>query len=198
MKILQALQQPSKIFIEFWDHKKSVDVAKLQTGMLRLMYAGGKIDWDKGTVKSLRLAIFFAGLQKYVQQISHNPGNSANNLFMTIFTIEPVDENDNTPLNPLNRLMSLVVFSPKVMKGHLNASFQSVELKSGTIYKSTSKHPFHYAPQNNCMLVKMDANKMEEEQNEINWCIVDKDREQISWMIERVGRVNLMEDIAIF
>ena len=41
------------------------------------------------------------------------------------------------------------------------------------------------------------ATKMEEERNEINWRIVEKDRNKISSMIEGVGRVNNMEEVAM-
>jgi hypothetical protein len=64
--------------------------------------------------------------------------------------------------------MSLVIFPPKFTKGHLNASFQSFDLKDGTIYKSALIHPFHYAPQNNRKLVKEAANEIDKECNKIN------------------------------
>ena len=38
---------------------------------------------------------------------------------------------------------------------------------------------------------------MEEEQNKINWRIVEKDRSKISSMIEGVGCVNNMEEVAM-
>jgi hypothetical protein len=93
--------------------------------------------------------------------------------------------------------MSLVVFPPKFTKGHLNASFQIADLETGTIYKSALIHLFHYAPQNNRKLVKDAAKKNEEEHNEINWRIIEKDRKQVSSMIEGVGRVNTMDDVAM-
>jgi hypothetical protein len=93
--------------------------------------------------------------------------------------------------------MSLVVFPPKFTKGHLNASFKSSDLEAGTIYKSASIHPFHYAPQNNRKLVKEAANEMDEEHNKINWRIIEKDRKKISSMIKGVGRVNSMEDVTM-
>ncbi len=83
------------------------------------------------------------------------------------------------------------------MKGHLNTSFQSSNLETGTIYKSALIHPFHYAPQNNRKLVKDAAKEIEEEHNEINWRIIEKDRKQVSSMIERVGCVNTMDDVAM-
>jgi hypothetical protein len=93
--------------------------------------------------------------------------------------------------------MSLVVFPPKFTKGHLNASFQSSDLETGSLYKSTNINPFLYAPQGNRKLIKEAATKMEEERNEINWRIVEKDRNKISSMIEGVGRVNNMEEVAM-
>ena len=44
-------------------------------------------------------------------------------------------------------------------KAHLNVSFQSVDLKTGSIYKSSSINPFHYAPQTNCVLVNRTSRK---------------------------------------
>jgi hypothetical protein len=41
------------------------------------------------------------------------------------------------------------------------------------------------------------AIKMDEEQNKINWRIVEKARSKISSMIEGVGRVNSMEEVAM-
>jgi hypothetical protein len=83
--------------------------------------------------------------------------------------------------------MSLFVFPQKFTKAHLNASFQSIDLETGSIYKSTSINSFHYAPQTNRVLVKAANKEMEEERNEMNWKIVEKDRKQISSMIKGVG-----------
>ena len=83
--------------------------------------------------------------------------------------------------------MSLVVFPPKFTKGHLNASFQNLDLEMGSMYKSTSLNPFHYAPQTNRKTILEAATKMDEEQNELNWRIVEKDRSKVSSLIEGVG-----------
>ena len=93
--------------------------------------------------------------------------------------------------------MSLVFLPPKFTKGHLNVSFQSSDLKTGSLYKSTNINPFLYTPQGNRKLIKEAATKMEEERNEINWRIVEKDRNKISSMIEGVGRINNMEEVAM-
>jgi hypothetical protein len=88
-------------------------------------------------------------------------------------------------------------FPPKFTKGHLNTSFQSSDLEIGSLYKSTNINPFLYAPQGNRKLIKEATTKMEEEQNKINWRIVEKDRSKISSMIEGVGCVNNMEEVAM-
>ncbi len=81
--------------------------------------------------------------------------------------------------------MSLVVFPPKFTKGHLNASFQSSDLKAGSIYeKSTSINPFQYAPQNNRKLIMEAAVKMDKERNKINWWVVEKDKSKLSSLRE--------------
>ena len=99
--------------------------------------------------------------------------------------------------HPLSRLMSLDCFPPKFTKGHLNASFQSSNLETGAIYKSTSINPFQYAPQHNRELVKAALTEMEEARNKINWKVVDKDRKQISSIIKGVGRVKSIKDVAM-
>ncbi len=93
--------------------------------------------------------------------------------------------------------MSLVVSPPKFTKGHLNASFQSLDLETGLLYKLTNINPFLYAPQGNRKLIMEAATKMDEEQNKINWQIVEKDRSKFSLMIEGVGYVNSMEEVAM-
>jgi hypothetical protein len=90
--------------------------------------------------------------------------------------------------------MSLVVFPPKFTKGHLNTSFQSSDLETGTIYKSALIHQLHCAPQT---LVKDAAKEIKEEHNKINWGIVEKDRKQVSLMIKGVGHVNTMDNAAM-
>jgi hypothetical protein len=165
--------------------------------MLQLMYAGGDIDWEEGTVKNVKLADFAQGFKNLLGKSAGVQAAQLTNLFMTISTTETDDDNVDLLVNPLNRLMSLVCFPPKLTKGHLNASFQSFDLESGAIYKSTSINPFQYAPQNNRMLVKAAISKMEEAHNKVNWKVVDKDRRQILSIIKGVGRVNSMEDVAM-
>jgi hypothetical protein len=197
MKSLQAPKLPAKIIVESRDHQESVDLAKLQTSMLKLMYVSGDIDWDEATVKNIRLATFSKGFKNLLDRTASVQVTQLSNLFVTVFTSEPEDDDDDTAINPLNRLMSLFVFPQKFTKAHLNASFQSVDLETGSIYKSTSINPFHYAPQTNRVLVKAANSEMEEERNETNWKIVEKDRKQISSVIEGVGRITSMNDVAM-
>jgi hypothetical protein len=114
-----------------------------------------------------------------------------------MFTTEPEDNDDDTPINPFNWLMSLFVLPVKFTKAHLNASFQSVDLETGMIYKSTLINPFHCPPQTNHVLVKATNSEMEEEQNKLNWTIVEKDRKQVSLMIKGVGHVTSLDDVAM-
>ena len=53
MKSLQAPQLPPEIIVESRDHQELVDLAKLQTSMLKLMYVSGDIDWDEATIKNI-------------------------------------------------------------------------------------------------------------------------------------------------
>jgi hypothetical protein len=143
------------------------------------------------------VATFSQGFLNLLARSASVQATQLSNLFTTIFSTEPEDDDDENHANPLNRLMSLVISPPKFTKGHLNASFQSSDLKTGSMYKSTSINPFHYAPQGNRKLIVDAATKMDEERNEINWRIVEKDRSKISSMIEGVGRVNTMEEVAM-
>ena len=197
MKNIQAPQQPTKIVVESRDHEETIDLAKLQNGMLQLMYATGDVNWDDGSVKNIRVATFSQGFINLLSRSASVQVTQLTNLFTTIFTTEPDDDDDDLQSNPLSRLMSLVVFTQKFTKGHLNASFQSSDLETGSMYKSTSLNPFHYAPQGNRKIILEASNKMNEERNEVNWRIIEKDRSKISSLIEGVGRVNNMEEVAM-
>jgi hypothetical protein len=163
MKNIQVPQQPSKIIVKSRDHKELVNLAKLQNGMLQLMYATGNVNWDNGTVKNIPTAIFTQGFMTLLSRSAAVQAALLTNLFNTTFTSKQEDNYDDSALHTLDRLMSLVVFPPKFVKGHLNPSFQSSNLKSGMIYKSASIHPFHYAPQYNQKLVKDATIEMEAE-----------------------------------
>jgi hypothetical protein len=138
MKNLKAPQQPSKIVVESWDHEETVDLAKPQMSMLQLMYAEGEIDWDDGTIRSVCPTNFSAGFKNLQGCLATAQAAQLSNLFTTI-TIEPEDDDDDTPFNSLNSLMSLVLFPPKFTKAHLNPSFQSANIKTSSIYKSTNQ-----------------------------------------------------------
>ena len=197
MKNIQAPQQPTKIVVESRDHEETIDLAKLQTGMLQLMYATGNINWEDNSVKNIRVATFSQGFLNLLSRSASVQATQLTNLFATIFAMEPEDDDDDFQSNPLSRLMSMVVFTPKFTKGHLNASFQSSDLETGSMYKSTSLNPFHYAPQGNRKLISEATAKMHEERNELNWRIVEKDRSKMSSLIEGIGRVNSMEEVAM-
>jgi hypothetical protein len=197
MKNIQAPQQPTKIVVESRDHEETIDLAKLQTGMLQLMYATGDINWDDGSVQNVRVATFSQGFLNLLSRSASVQATQLTNLFATIFATEPEDDDDEFQSNPLSRLMSMVVFTSKFTKGHLNASFQSSDLETGSMYKSTSLNPFHYAPQGNRKMILEATAKMDEERNELNWRIVEKDRSKISSLIEGIGRVNNMDEVAM-
>ena len=197
MKNIQAPQQPTKIVVESRDHEETIDLAKLQTGMLQLMYATGEINWEDGSVKNIRVATFSQGFLNLLSRSASVQATQLTNLFATIFSTEPEDDDDDFQSNPLSRLMSMVVFTSKFTKGHLNASFQSSDLETGSMYKSTSINPFHYAPQGNRKLILEATARMDEERNELNWRIVEKDRSKISSLIEGIGRVNNMDEVAM-
>ncbi len=149
MKNIQAPQHPSKIVIESRDYEDTINLAKLQNGVLQLMYATGDVIWDNGIVKNIRVATFSQGFLNLLARSASVQATQLSNLFTTIFSTKPEDDDDKNHAKPLKRLMSLVIFPPKFTKGHLNASFQSSDLETGLMYKSTSINPFHYTPQGN-------------------------------------------------
>ncbi len=134
MKNIKAPQQPSKIVVKSRDHKESVNLAKLQNGMLQLMYATGNINWDDGTVKYICTVTFAQSFMNLLSRLAAVQATSLANLFNTIFTSKQEDKDSKSAFHPLDRLMSLVVFPQKFVKRHLNAIFQSLNLKSRTIY----------------------------------------------------------------
>ncbi len=119
MKIMQVVQAPQaipKIVVESRDHEESVDLAKLQISMLQLMYAGGDIDWEEGTVKNVQLADFAQGFKNLLGRFAVVQAAQLTNLFMTLF-ISEMDNNDDVLATPLQRLMSIVCFPPNSQRG---------------------------------------------------------------------------------
>ncbi len=111
------------------------------------MYATGDVNRDEATVKNICTTTFAQGFMNFLGRSAAFQAALLTNLFNLIFMTKQEDEYNDSALQQLNKLMSLVVFLPKFVKGHLKVSFQSSDLESGTIYKSASIHPFHYAPQ---------------------------------------------------
>ncbi len=70
MKNFAAPQHQQKIVVKSREHKESIDLAKLQTSMLRLMYPSREIDWDKGTVKNIKLATFAQGFKNLLDRLA--------------------------------------------------------------------------------------------------------------------------------
>jgi hypothetical protein len=197
MKNLQngAPIQHQKIVVESRNHEETVDSTKLQTSMVRLMYATtNTVDWVEGTVESVCLGTFTQEFKNLLEHSTMVQVTQLTNLAKTIFTAESEDNDDNSPLN---RLMSLYVFQEKFVKRHQNATFQSDDLKLAAIHKSTSINPFHYGLQNDQTLVIAARKEQEEERNEKNFSIIETHRKKISSLIKGIGKINTMEDDAM-
>ncbi len=109
-----------KIVVESRDHEDTLNAAKLQTSMVCLMYSGGNINWEEGMVKDICLPTFTKEYKNLLERLASVQVIQLTNLFKTIFSTKPKDEDDE---GPLNWLMSLYVFPQKFVKGHLNMSF---------------------------------------------------------------------------
>ena len=193
--INQTAPAQQKIVVESREHEESVDLAKLQTSMLKLFYVNCDIDWDEGTVKNVTLATFSKGFKDLLGRTATVQEAQFANLLNTIFKTQP-DDDDDELANPLERLMSLSVFPKKFNKAHLNASFQCADLESNMMYKNPSINPFHYAPQDCRALVKAAMVEIKEERNQFNWRVNEKDKKQISSVIEGVGRIESIDDVS--
>ncbi len=163
--------------------------------MLKLFYVNGVIDWDEGTFKDIHLATFAKGFLNLLDQTATVQETQFANYLNTIFRAQP-DDDDNKLANLLERLTSLSVFPKKFTKAHLNASFQCANLEGNMMYKNPSINPFHYTPQNCRALVKAASVKIKEEQNKFNWKVNEKDKKQISSIIEGVRPVESMDNIS--
>jgi hypothetical protein len=64
------LSKQQKIVIESRDHKETVDAAKLQTSMLKLMYAFAVPNWDEGTVLGVRLVSFTQEYKNLIKRLA--------------------------------------------------------------------------------------------------------------------------------
>ncbi len=197
LEMLKTINTPAqqKIVVESREHKESMDLAKLQTSMLKLFYVSCDIDWDEGTVKNVTLATFSKGFKDLLGRTATEQEVQFANLLNTIFKSQPNNDDDELA-NPLEWLMSLSVFPKKFNKVHLNASFQCADLESNMLYKNPLINPFHYAPQVNRALVKAATVEIEEERNQLNWRVNEKDKKQISSVIEGVGRIETIDDVS--
>jgi hypothetical protein len=70
--------------------------------MLQLMYAGGNINWEEGTVKNVKLADFAQGFKNLLGRSAAVQAAQLTNLFMTIFTTETDDDDVDLLVSPLN------------------------------------------------------------------------------------------------
>ncbi len=162
------LSKQQKIAVKSRDHEETVDAAKLQTSMLKLMYAFAVPNWDEGTVAGVLLALFTQEYKNLLERLATVQVTQLSNLIKTVFSTKPDDEDDN---GPLNRLMLMYVIPPKFTKGHLNATFKSDEIELAAIYKSTSINPFNYAPQTNQASVLAAKKEFDLKQNEKNFSV---------------------------
>ena len=80
---MQAPQQPAKIVVKSRDHKESVNLAKLQNGMLQRMYASGKVNWDNGVAKNICLTTFSQGFLNLLARSTSVQATQLSNLFVT-------------------------------------------------------------------------------------------------------------------
>ncbi len=169
MKKLQngAPIQNQKIVLKSCDHEETVNAAKLQTSIVRLMYATtNTVDWEEGTVKSVHLGTFTQEFKNLLERSAMVQVTQLTNLAKIIFTAKSEDDDNDSPLN---KLMLLYVFQAKIVNGHLNATFQSDDLELAAMHKSMIINPFHYRPQNDQALVIAATKEKEEERNEKNF-----------------------------
>jgi hypothetical protein len=145
-------------------------------------------------VKDICLPTFNQEYKNLLERLATVQVIQLTNLFKTIFSNKPGDKDDE---GPLIWLMSLYVFPQKFVKGHLNVSFQSDELKFALLYKSTSINPFQYAPQTNQASVTAARKDMKEQRNKLNFQITETQRKKTTTNIEGIGRITTMDDIAI-
>jgi hypothetical protein len=187
MRIIQdnAPSKQQKIAVESKDHKETIDAAKLQMSMLKLMYAFAVLDWDEGTVKSVRLALFTQEYKNLFERLATVQVTQLSNLIKMVFSTKPDDEDDD---GPLNRLMLMYVIPPKFTKGHVNATFQSDELEFAAIYKSSSINPFNYAPQTNHASVLAEKKEFDLKQNEKSFSVSKTHCKKVSSHIKGIGK----------
>jgi hypothetical protein len=89
MKNFAAPQHQQKIVVESREHDESIDLAKLQTSMLRSMYASGEINWDEGTVTNIQLATFAQGYKNLLDRLLTVQATQLANLFTLVFLPKP-------------------------------------------------------------------------------------------------------------
>jgi hypothetical protein len=100
MKKFATPQYQQKIIAKSREHEESVNLEKLQTSTLRLMYASGEIDWDEGTVKNIQLATFAQGFKNLLDRSATVQATQLANLFTSVFSTEADNNDDDSHLTP--------------------------------------------------------------------------------------------------
>jgi hypothetical protein len=188
------LQGQTRIVVKSHDQEETINVAKLQNSMVRLMYTTTKtVNWDKGTIMSVSLATFTQEYQNLLGRSISVQVTQLSNLFRNIF---PLNQTKLTTMAPPSTGLCFYVFPPKFTKGHLNDMFQSNNLELAAIYKSTSINPFHYAPQQDQILVAVAKKEVKEEQNEKSFAISESNHKKILSLIKGIGNITSMDNVA--
>ena len=109
----QAASQQQKIIVKLHEHEESIDLAKLQTSMLKLFYVGGVVDWDEGMAQSnksfLTANTHSRSFDLAPTMKAHGPKSSTSSLAMSIPRHYPIYQSstDQMYANPGSLVLRL-------------------------------------------------------------------------------------------
>jgi hypothetical protein len=197
MKNLQkgAPIQNQKIIVESRDHEETVNAAKLQMSMVRLMYATTTtVNWWRELLSQFTLA---PSPKSTRASWSTPPLYKSPSLQILPRPFSPLNPKTTKTIAHSTGVCCSTFSSKKIIKGHLNTTFQSDDLKLAAMHESMSINPFHYEPQNDQALVILARKEQEEERNEKNFSIIETHIKKVSSLIMGIGKINTMEDVAM-
>ena len=159
------------------NHPTSIVVASQQTeedkemqdsynSSLQLFYASAGVNWEEGTVASVKKANFSVGFENVLAKRSNKMRiNEFTNLLTTIFSLKK-NEGDSFEHFELGRMQSMTAFDPKFVGAHINSNNSTTDLDANSALKSTSINAFSYAPQNNQLKTQQKLADIQAQRNE--------------------------------
>ena len=182
---------PTSIIVASQQTEEDKEMQDSNNTSLQLFYASAEVNWEEGTVVSVKKANFSVGFENVLAKKSAKMKIvEFTNLLTTIFSLKK-DEGDSFEHFELGRMQSMQACDPKFVGAHINSNYSTTDLDANSASKSTSINAFSYASQNNRSKTLEKLAEIQAQRNEALFNINEKDKKETSAYIEEPVRSSL-------